>query len=151
MNTPRMLVTLDGSKLADAAIPVAAQLAAGLRAEVILLRVIPPAEGHPAGTWDLPPVIDLEERRAYEELHGHETSSFAGLHTTSVVMVSAHPAEEIIRWVRAHPVDLIVMATHGHGGLRHLIAGSVTEAVLRSGGVPVIAVRPLAVPEATTP
>jgi nucleotide-binding universal stress UspA family protein len=142
MNSPRILVTLDGSELAQAALPVAADLAAALQAEVVLLRVVPPVESRPTGTWDLPAVVDLEERRAYEELYRLAAASFAGRETSAVVLVSAHPAEEIIAWARVHPVDFIVMATHGHGGLRHLVAGSVTEAVVRSGLAPVIAVRP---------
>jgi nucleotide-binding universal stress UspA family protein len=129
------------------ALPVAARLAAGLRAGVILLRVVPPVEGTPAA-GDLPAVVDLEERRAYEELYRLAEATFAGRETSAVVLVGAHPTEEIIGWVRAHAVDYIVMATHGHGGLRHLLAGSVTEAVIRSGLAPVIAVRPAAVPAA---
>ncbi|HET8648273.1 MAG TPA: universal stress protein, partial [Vicinamibacteria bacterium] len=42
---------------------------------------------------------------------------------------------------RTHP-DLIAMATHGHGGARHLLAGSVCERVIRSGVAPVLVVRP---------
>jgi nucleotide-binding universal stress UspA family protein len=95
----------------------------------------------------MPAVVDLEERRAYEELYRIGATSFVGRETTAVVLVGSHPAEEITGWVREHPVDYIVMATHGHGGMRHLIAGSVTEAVIRAGLAPVIAVRPLAVPE----
>jgi len=50
------------------------------------------------------------------------------------------PDYEIIRLVQEVNADLIVMGTHGHGGLRKLIAGSVTERVLRTSPVPVLAV-----------
>lgn len=141
MKPARILVPLDGSKLSAAAVPVAAKLAVGLEADITLLRVVPPVTTESAGTSDLPSLVDLEERRAYEELATF-TPAFAGRRVQLVVLVGTRPAEEIIGWVRAHPVDFIVMATHGHGGLRHLVAGSVTEAVLRSGVAPVIAVRP---------
>lgn len=51
-------------------------------------------------------------------------------------------AELIIEYARGHPVDLIVMATHGHTGLRSLIFGSVAAKVLGSGVRPVLMVRP---------
>ncbi len=143
----RLLVTLDGSDLSNAAIPVAARLARELDGQVTLLQVVPPLQqmAH-ASMGDLPPMIDLEERRAAEDLRAHE-GAFGGAPVERVVLVGSHPAEEIIGWLRSHPVDLVVMATHGRGGLRHLVAGSVTEAVLRSGLAPVVAVRPVQVAE----
>lgn len=141
----RILVPLDGSDLAAAAIPVAAKLAGPLRAEITLMQVIVPERSVVADAVpDLPPLADLEERRADQELRRHE-SAFAGLNVTRLVLFGLHPSVEIIEWLRAHPVDFIVMATHGRGGLRHLVAGSVTEAVLRSGLAPVIAIRPVAI------
>jgi nucleotide-binding universal stress UspA family protein len=146
--SPKLLVPLDGSELAAAALPVAAEMAAGLGAEVTLLRVVPPIEGRQHGDWDLPSVVDLEERRAYEDLARQAAATFPSRETRAVVLVGTHPADEILSWIRMHPVDFIVMATHGHSGLRHLVAGSVTEAVIRSGVAPVIVVRPTAVPAA---
>lgn len=144
----RILVPLDGSELSEHAVPVAARLARALGAEVILLRVVPPPRATlPETAGDLPPLVDLEERQADEYLRGHEPA-FAGTPVERVVLVGPHPAEEIIAWMRTHPVDYVVMATHGHGGLRHLVTGSVTEAVLRSGLAPVIAVRPVMKPSA---
>ncbi|MER3421776.1 MAG: hypothetical protein C4290_15160 [Chloroflexota bacterium] len=137
----RILVPLDGSALSEHAVPVAARLARALEAAVILLRVVPPPkEPVPPTAGDLPPLVDLEER---------QEPAFAGRPVERVVLVGLHPAEEIITWMRAHPVDFVVMATHGHGGLRHLVTGSVTEAVLRSGLAPVIAVRPVPTSSAT--
>ena len=143
--TPRILVTLDGSALDAAALPVAARLATALGAEATLLRVLPPAAATAAvPADDLPPLVDLAERAADEALRTHE-ASFPGLRVTRVVLVGTDPAQEIIDWLRSNPVDFVVMATHGHGGVRHLLGGSVTEAVLRSGLAPVVAVRPVAV------
>jgi nucleotide-binding universal stress UspA family protein len=145
---PRILITLDGSPLSEAAVPVGARLAAGLGAEVTLLRVVPPMgekrEG--GGRGDLLPLIDLEEHQAADALAAF-ADAFPGLPVQRVVQVGRHAAEEIIDYLRHHPVDFVVMATHGHSGLRHLVAGSVTEAVVRSGLAPVVAVRPPSVPE----
>jgi nucleotide-binding universal stress UspA family protein len=51
------------------------------------------------------------------------------------------PVDEINRAVDQHHIDLIVMGTHGRTGFRHLMAGSVTERVVRSASVPVLTIR----------
>ena len=51
------------------------------------------------------------------------------------------PVEEILRFAVEHAIDVIVMGTHGLTGIRHLIAGSVTERVVRSSTVPVLTTR----------
>lgn len=49
--------------------------------------------------------------------------------------------EEILRFATEHAVDVIVMGTHGRTGIRHLIAGSVAERVVRASSVPVLTIR----------
>ena len=51
------------------------------------------------------------------------------------------PADEIQQFAVEHGVDVIVMGTHGRTGIRHLIAGSVTERVVRTSTVPVMTIR----------
>jgi nucleotide-binding universal stress UspA family protein len=51
------------------------------------------------------------------------------------------PADEILKFAAEHEVSLIVMGTHGRTGIRHLLAGSVTERVVRSSQVPVLTIR----------
>jgi nucleotide-binding universal stress UspA family protein len=51
------------------------------------------------------------------------------------------PATEIIRYAHARRIDLIAMGTHGSGGVKHLILGSVAESVVRSAPCPVLTVR----------
>jgi universal stress protein A len=63
-----------------------------------------------------------------------------GTTATAVVAVGT-PVDEISRAVDDHRIDLIVMGTHGRTGLRHLMAGSVTERVVRSSNVPVLTIR----------
>jgi nucleotide-binding universal stress UspA family protein len=139
----RIVVTLDGSQHSEAALPVAARLAAGLSADVTLLCVVPPPPPAPRSSPGGEPLllVDLEERRADAALAAR-AAEFSGLLVDRVVLVSQQPAEAIIAYLVDHPTDLVVMATHGYSGLRHLLAGSVTEAVVRSGVAPVVAVRP---------
>ena len=63
-----------------------------------------------------------------------------GATATSLVRVG-NPDEEILRVADEQKADAIVMGTHGNAGIRHLIAGSTTERVLRAAKVPVISVR----------
>jgi nucleotide-binding universal stress UspA family protein len=63
-----------------------------------------------------------------------------GTTATAVVAVGT-PVDEISRAVDDHRVDLVVMGTHGRTGLRHFMAGSVTERVVRSSKVPVLTIR----------
>lgn len=57
------------------------------------------------------------------------------------VVAIGTPIDEINRAVDEHKIDLIVMGTHGRTGIRHLMAGSVTERVVRSSRVPVLTIR----------
>ncbi len=144
-----ILVTLDGSDLAMQALPVAGKVAALLGARVRLLRVIAPVASGDPPQGDLSALVDLEERRAREDLQRH-ARALDGVPVDVTVRVSSDPAQEIVRHLRESPVDFVVMATHGHGGLRQMVTGSVTEAVLRSGLAPVVAVRPVEVVSRTT-
>jgi nucleotide-binding universal stress UspA family protein len=61
--------------------------------------------------------------------------------TAICVVVIGTPVDEINRAVDEHKIDLVVMGTHGRTGIRHLMAGSVTERVVRSSRVPVLTIR----------
>lgn len=61
--------------------------------------------------------------------------------TASCVVAVGTPVDEINRAVDDHRIDLIVMGTHGRTGIRHLMAGSVAERVVRSSKVPVLTIR----------
>ena len=63
------------------------------------------------------------------------------------IVRSGHPAAEIIKFSREENVDLIVMATHGRTGFKHVLMGSVAEKVVRLSAVPVLTVKPLPIRE----
>jgi nucleotide-binding universal stress UspA family protein len=61
-------------------------------------------------------------------------------HVVSKV-ISGHPFEEIIGYARNQEIDLIILATHGHGALSSMLLGSITEKVVRKSPCPIMTVR----------
>lgn len=51
------------------------------------------------------------------------------------------PFMEIVRYAREHEIDLIVLGTHGRGGLKQVLLGSVAERVVRKAPCPVLTIR----------
>ena len=83
-------------------------------------------------------------RRDYNEealvqLQDLVPASYTGPWQTQVAI--GDPADAIVRVAQELGVDLIVMATHGHTGLRHVLLGSVAEKVVRHAPCPVLTVR----------
>ena len=137
MKFSKILVPLDGSVLAEAALGKALDIADG--ATISLLRA---AEVDTAARPDSPRAQVAALRDAQEYLR--KIVRRLQLHGTGCV--EAHvwygkPAAAIVEAARTQKADLIVMATHGRSGLEHLVLGSVTETVLRGTPVPVLVVR----------
>src|SRR5439155_23986583 len=65
----------------------------------------------------------------------------SGPPTRPVVMTSHSPALTIAEYAKANNIDLIVMGTHGRGGLAHVVMGSVAERVVRIAPCPVMTIR----------
>ncbi|HEV7557378.1 MAG TPA: universal stress protein [Kofleriaceae bacterium] len=97
--------------------------------------IVPPETGAPIGIKEY--AISSAESHL-QDLAGRLAKD--GVATTSFVRIG-HPVDEILRIAKDEHVDLIVMGTHGRSGIRHLIAGSVTERVVRGASVPVLSVR----------
>ena len=54
---------------------------------------------------------------------------------------SGNVADEITNYARQHGIDLIVIGTHGHAGLKHAVLGSIAEKVVRTADCPVLSIR----------
>jgi nucleotide-binding universal stress UspA family protein len=138
----RILVPIDFSEAADAALQHGIEIAQTYGAEIDLLHVVeepfyPPAYGPDVATFPTQDVMERVETQladtAREEI-GYEH-----------VMVSARtgsPSSEILDYVDENEVDLVVMATHGRTGLDRVLLGSVAERVLRQSPTPVFIVKP---------
>ena len=141
----RILVPLDGSDLAEAALPVAARLARSAGGTILLARVIrAPAEyeANLASTdaW-IPPARpeERDEATAYlTRLAGWEV--LAGI-PTEIHIRPGPVAPLLLRLIRDEAVDFVVMTSHGRGGLSRWLMGSVATAIARESTAPVLVAR----------
>ncbi len=139
----KILVSLDGSSVAEAILAFIGQVARRLDSELLLLHVVPAAtEGESEKSWAF---VQHEQEALVTDAKGYVEALVAELAAGGVksraLVRSGHPAEEIIAAARAETVDFIAMTTHGHSGLRLMFMGSVAEAVLRQAEVPVLLMR----------
>ncbi len=138
-----ILVPLDGSRLAESALPAAACLAAIGGGRVVLVHII---EQDAARTvHGQSHLIDPNEAGAY--LDGIARREFPATTPTSTHVHTA-PARDVARAIVAHEdelaPDLIVMCTHGAGDLRRVLVGSIAQQVVAGGTTPVLLVPPAA-------
>jgi nucleotide-binding universal stress UspA family protein len=140
-----ILVPLDGSPLAEQALPYAqALLAPG--AELTLLEVVEEPESiHGMSGRLLVPIEDLQrmlERQAHADLEKAKSTLGSESLPVQLEVTRGDPAEEILRVAGERQVELIAMTTHGRGALGRWVFGSVADRVARTSPVPVLLVRP---------
>jgi nucleotide-binding universal stress UspA family protein len=119
---PQILVATDFSDSAEAAFGVAVQYARALHAGLHLLHVFAAAE------------VEVTRLLA-------DAAAQAGPDVpVTVAGTGGDPAEEILRYATRHPIDLIVVGTHGRTGVSRFLLGSVAERVMRGARCPVLVV-----------
>jgi len=148
-NFKRILVTTDFSESGDHAIGHAFRMAADHGAAVVLCHVIETVVApNPLYASYYSPELMSPEIRERAESDARQAllervpkdAPFASV-SNSIVIAHGMPADEIVRIAEEGKADLIVIATHGHTGLRRLFLGSVAERVIRHVHCPVLVVR----------
>lgn len=147
----RILITLDGSSLAELAIPPTLDIARVIGARIILLRIneivpVNPVEVAITWDWDIPEPEQklLNERRHAAETYLREVVARFELTQSEVetIVLDGTPVDRIQEFARLYGIDLIAMSTHGHTGLRRWLYGSVTSKVMRGSHCSMLIVRP---------
>jgi nucleotide-binding universal stress UspA family protein len=143
----RALVPLDGSDLAGRALAAVRDLARAVPMEAVLARVVPrgPLEGAGLG---VPPVHGMPLPRdpredvaaARAELDDEAARLEGAVDVGGVRVEVGPPAPTIAALAREESADLIVMSTHGRGGLTRMVMGSVTTGLLHRADVPLLVV-----------
>jgi nucleotide-binding universal stress UspA family protein len=143
----RILVPIDFFAPAQRALDHAVELARAFSAPLILAHVhAPPIVVLPDGVITVPIPDELAVRAQLEGGMAKLVQSVRdrGLSDVAQVIVDGTPWREIVRLAADCACDLIVMGTHGRGGLKHLLLGSVAEHVVRRAPCPVLTVGPKA-------
>ncbi len=137
----RILVPTDFSDTSDAALTYATSVAAAFGASLHLVHVF--EDPFTAGTLasevyaPIPPEV---RKQVLADLQTRLDARLpAGGGTTAVL--TGTTARAITDYAREQQADLIVMGTHGRGGMAHLLLGSVAERVVRTASCPVMTVR----------
>ncbi len=138
--TVSLLVPLDGSPLADRAIPWARAIADS-GTKIVLLRVLPPPGA----------VEELLGRRGADPTGAAETAAHASLAASAAALggragvelaiATGDPAEVIVAEAAARGIGAIVIASHARGAIGRWMFGSVADRVARTSPVPVVIVR----------
>lgn len=141
----KVVVALDGSKVAELVLPHVKTLAGKMNLEAVLLRVYdPPTQGYEAALYSATMRRVAEEMKkeaeAYLETKVRELRS-DGLDRVSWVVLEGNAAAEIIDFAERTAFNLVVMSTHGHTGIARQLLGSVASRVIRHSGDPVIVIR----------
>jgi len=138
----QILVPLDGSRLSEASLVAAAAFAEHFESSLVLLHVVeqkPPAEVH----------HDRHLRTAQEARLYLEQLAAAAFRPGTRVEAHIHerPASDVARAIVEHAsaeftADLIVICTHGRGGIRDLLFGSIAQQIVAKGAVPLLLIKP---------
>ena len=143
-----MLVALDLSGFAEAILEPVVDLANLLQGHVTLLHVLEP--NYHAVDPLTPYPLDQDQtvtdiRRADAQRRLDEIADrlrARGLCVSARVTIAPNAAVELLETLEVRKYDLLAMTTHGAGGLRHLLSGSVADKVIRSAGKPILVLRP---------
>ena len=138
----RIVVPTDGSVEGDRAVAHALALAAVHDATVHAIYVVDTssyAGMSVEASWE--GVGDLLRSDAAEAVAAVEERAKGTDVDVETAVVEGSPSREIVRYAEGNGCDLVVMGTHGRGGIDRLLLGSVAEKVVRAAAVPVLTVR----------
>ena len=135
----RILVTLEHTPTDEHILAHVRKLAQYCHASLVLIHVADGWAARYSESLTLRESEEMREDRDYLERRRAELAA-AGL-TVDAVLASGDPASEIAAAAEREKVDLIAMATHGHGFVNDLVRGSVANAVRHKSKIPVLMVR----------
>ena len=128
----KILVPLDGSKLAEQVFPTIVDLARAFGSEVVLIEVCEPEESEYGQACQL--YINSEAEQLRKSLAGSAVD-------IKTVVLSGKAAEQILKYAEKNDVSLIAISSHGRSGIAPWSLGGTANKVLHRVGVPLIVVR----------
>ena len=153
MQIKKILWPTDFSRNAAQALPYVSSLSEQYQAEVHLIFVVDDVHQYDHFYGDASPTFLKEFQEKIIQKSGQQMEKICQESLKSCPLYKKHivvgdPAKEILKFISAEKVDLVVMATHGHGEerggeMKHFPAGSVSEKVTRNSPAPVLTINPL--------
>lgn len=139
----KILVPIDFSEYSLQALEYAKILAEKFEAEVILLKIVEPITFISDITMSQIniPSIEKEFLQKAKEKITEITSILKDKYKVTSVVKLGKPYAEIVEFARSENVDLIVIGSHGHAGVEHILFGSTTEKVIRKANCPVLIIK----------
>jgi universal stress protein A len=140
----RILVPIDFSEHSKNALKYAIPFAQQFKASIDVIYIVEPAV-YPAdfsfGQIGFPNMEDELRVRGSSELENLIRTEISGRVTSRKVVRTGKPFYEINQYASEENIDLIIIATHGHSGMEHILFGSTAEKVVRKAPCPVLVVR----------
>lgn len=136
---PRILVPYDFSPTAEAALRYAVDLHRSCGGAIKLVHIVPISTLAPAG--ELPLMVPTDEELKTTENELRQAGQNQSIAAEVEVLVAADIASGVLGAATAWNAELIAMGTHGRGGVKRLLLGSVADVVVRSASCPVVTVR----------
>ncbi len=141
----RILVPVDFSRCSLLALQYAVGFAEQFHARLIVLHVVEPAAPYPENymgvSTGLEQPVDLSFESARERLEELTRKTVGSAAAWESLVRMGHAYSEISDTAKAMGADLIIIATHGYTGLKHVLLGSTAERVVRHASCPVLTVR----------
>jgi nucleotide-binding universal stress UspA family protein len=143
INLNTILVPSDFSECSDEALRYGLELARRFDARLHLLHVVqdPVTQPWAAEGFSVPLFEAVEDWRRQAEARLRAAVPDADRDRVTIACIVATPYAAILDYAAAHDADLIVMGTHGRGGVSHVLIGSIAERVVRRAPCPVLTVR----------
>jgi nucleotide-binding universal stress UspA family protein len=140
-----VLVPTDFSEASEAALRYGKAMAEAFGASLHVVHVMEDLLAH---AWaaevyvsSMPQLRDEIEKESRQRLGALLADTEQRALRAETALLAGNPFLEIIRYAKAHHIDLIVMGTHGRGPIAHMLLGSVAEKVVRKSPCPVLTVR----------
>jgi nucleotide-binding universal stress UspA family protein len=145
-----IIIPLDGSDLAETALPYAAALAEGLRTHLVLITAWEGTESELGATFpSMAMEIEKGAQNYFTQYLDGVRARYGPRDQTRAIIRVGDAAEEILKAVDETGARMLVIATHGRSGVGRWIYGSTAGRLLRSSHVPVVAVGPNVRPRST--
>ena len=140
----KVLVPIDFSDYSKSSLRYAVNFAKQFNAEIYLIYVLEPVIYPPdfsMGQIAIPSINAEWDERAREELENLAKTEIPEGISVKTILKNGKPFLEIIDTASEENIDLIIIATHGHSGVEHILFGSTAEKVVRKAPCPVLTLR----------